>query len=379
MCTGEEGERRAALKTCMKCEISMCAQHLQPHLTTPVLLLAHPLTEPMAPGADGFMGGTTKCPQHGKLLEYYCLDDLTMVCVSCAIEDQHRLHNMKTLAKAHAALVEKLGDGEQAVAARRQASGTLGAWEKREGEKLRCAGVRLIEAVSKLRDLALTRVRSSVSARMGSIAASESSIQAAKGEKDTFRFLQLYSQVHRDVERAKAVDLRVGLETEEERDKLAQELLDAGADMMAQATKLCGTVLMFSGNAKATFDPLTLGAGMSLSEDQRKVFYSGANPPCTLMLKSPDSFQIYRWRIAVSEHCNWTIGLWDKAFSNDQRNGHVYALCIQDDKLSYLITKEPPNRKEINRPAGNGGLATMTLEVLLSPELLQRVKVEFSE
>ncbi|KAG7272876.1 hypothetical protein CRUP_002270, partial [Coryphaenoides rupestris] len=34
---------------------------------------------------------------------------------------------------------------------------------------------------------------------------------------------------------------------------------------------------------------------------------------------------------------------------------------------------------EMNGPAGNGGLATMTLEVLLSPELLQRVKVEFSE
>ncbi|KAG7259210.1 hypothetical protein CRUP_000314, partial [Coryphaenoides rupestris] len=38
----------------------------------------------------------------------------------------------------------------------------------------------------------------------------------------------------------------------------------------------------------------------------------------------------------------------------------------------------PEDSREMNRPAVNGGLATMTLEVLLSPELLQRVKVEFS-
>ncbi|CAB1421437.1 unnamed protein product [Pleuronectes platessa] len=104
MCTEED--RKPARKTCMKCEISMCGQHLQVHLTTPVLLQTHPLTEPMA------LGGTTKCPQHGKLLEYYCLDDMTCVCVSCAIEDQHRLHNMKTFSTAHKELMEKL-TGEQ--------------------------------------------------------------------------------------------------------------------------------------------------------------------------------------------------------------------------------------------------------------------------
>ncbi|CAL8325632.1 unnamed protein product [Lota lota] len=344
MCTDED--RRAAMKTCMKCEISMCAQHLQPHLTAPVLLLSHPLTEPMAPGAEGL--GGTKCPQHGKLLEYYCLDDLTSVCVSCAIEDQHRLHNMKTLPKAHAELVGKLAEEERAAAGRRQESEKLGSWEQSKREEVSRSSLRLIEAVSKLRDMALNRVKSSVSARMDSIATGGRSLQAAKDEKDTFRFLKLYSQVQRDVEMARAVDLRTGLETGQERDKLSQELQVVGAEMIAQATKLCGSVLMFvdpenhqelTGNAMATFDPLTLIPGMSLSADQRKAFYnnqSGALPPYTLMIKGADSVDINRWTIAVSENYDWTIGFCDDASAIQMGNGHVYALCIENDQLSYM-------------------------------------------
>ncbi|CAL8377176.1 unnamed protein product [Gadus morhua 'NCC'] len=347
MCAEED--RRAAAKTCMKCEISMCVEHLQPHLTTPVLLLSHPLTEPMAPGAEGL--GGTKCPQHGKLLEYYCLDDLTSVCVSCAIEDQHRLHNMKTLPKAHAELVEKIAEGERAVAAKRQESEELGKWEQSKREEVSQYSLRLIDAVSKLRDMTLNRVQSSVSARMGCIATGGSSIQAAMGEKDTFRFLQLYSQVNQDMERAKAVDLRKGLETGQERDKLSQELQKVGAEMMDQATKLCGSVLMFvdpenhqesPGTANATFDPLTLGHEMTLSADRRKAYSEhsqdlqyGTINQCTLMINDVNSTAPpHRWKIAVSENYDWTIG-----FCEDEsmiEEGFVHGLCFKDDQLSYL-------------------------------------------
>uniref|UniRef100_A0A3B3UUP7 B box-type domain-containing protein n=1 Tax=Poecilia latipinna TaxID=48699 RepID=A0A3B3UUP7_9TELE len=148
MCTGD---RKSARKTCMKCEISMCVQHLQAHLTTPVLLQTHPLTEPMA------IDGNTKCPQHGKLLEYYCLDDKTCVCVSCAIEDQHRLHNMKTFSTAHKELLEKLKAEQKNLQVKIKDKNTiLEKWEKTEREKLTSSSVRLIEAVTNLRDISLT-------------------------------------------------------------------------------------------------------------------------------------------------------------------------------------------------------------------------------
>lgn len=225
MCTDED--RKSAQKTCMKCEISMCAQHLKPHLTTPVLLQTHLLTEPMA------LDSSTKCPQHGKLLEYYCLDDLTCVCVSCAIEDQHRLHNMKTFSTAHKELKEKLAAEQQALQTRTSNVG-LDKWERVETEKVKRSGVQLIEAVNNLRDLALTRIQTSVSARMVAIKTSKDKLQAAQSETDTFKFLQMYSEVLQEVEKAKAVDLRLGLEPAAERQSLVQDLSHRKENMMAQ-------------------------------------------------------------------------------------------------------------------------------------------------
>uniref|UniRef100_A0A3P8S5V8 Si:dkey-183c6.9 n=1 Tax=Amphiprion percula TaxID=161767 RepID=A0A3P8S5V8_AMPPE len=330
MCTEED--RKPARKTCMKCEISMCSQHLQVHLTTPVLLQTHPLTEPMA------LCGTTKCPQHGKLLEYYCLDDMTCVCVSCAIEDQHRLHNMKTFSTAHKELLEKLRAEQQALQVKADDENvSLEKWEKSEREKLGGCSVRLIEAVTHLRDISLSSIQSSVSARMVSIKTSRSSMQAAQKEKDTFRFLQMYSQVHQDVEKAKAVDLRKGLEPGSHRDKLVQELIEGGEKMMEQASHFWGSLLtlvdpenhqdIFGTGSDLTFDPQVTGPSMSLSKDKTKVFYNSwlGNCSATLLIcgtHAVSNFQ--RWVVSLSEDSDWMIGLCDKESAKNLKNAPVY-------------------------------------------------------
>ncbi|KAF3697842.1 Tripartite motif-containing protein 29 [Channa argus] len=280
-------------ETCMKCEISMCVKHLEAHLTTPVLLQTHNLTEPMA------LCGTTKCHQHGKVLEYYCLDDMTCVCVSCAIEDQQRLHKMKTFSTAHKELMEKLNTEKQALLVKTNDKNvSLEKWEKREREKLGCSSMHLIESVTNLQDLSLTSVQSSVSARMVAIKTSQNSIQAAQKEKDTFRFLQMYSQVNQDVENAKAVDLRRGLEPGSDRDKLVQDIRRNGEKMVKQADQLWGSLLTLvdpenhqkplTTGSNLIFDPQIFGPGMSLSKDYRKVFYSSWMGECsaTLLISS---------------------------------------------------------------------------------------------
>nr|XP_046237493.1 tripartite motif-containing protein 16 [Scatophagus argus] len=349
VCAQGEEDRKPARKTCMKCEISMCVQHLQAHLTTPVLLQTHPLTEPMA------LCGTTKCPHHGKLLEYYCLDDMTCVCVSCAIEDQHRLHNMKTFSTAHKELMEKLDTDQQALKVKTDDENvSLEKWEESEKEKVVRSSVRLIEAVTNLRDIALTSVQSSVSARMVSIKTSKSSIQAAKGEKDTFRFLQMYSQVHVDVEKAKAVDMRQGLEPSSDRDKLVEEIIQNGEEIMEQADHFWGSLLTLVDpenhqeqvptSLDLIFDPQTSDPGMSLSTDSRKIFYSS-----WLRKSSSNMFHIQnaeskesvpdRWVIRLSDGCDWTIGLCEKNYVKGSNNGDIYALCCQGNKVSTLITE----------------------------------------
>ncbi|KAM6909028.1 uncharacterized protein FYW49_012906 [Xenentodon cancila] len=314
MCIGED--RKPARKTCMKCEISMCVQHLEAHLTTPVLLQTHPLTEPMS------LDASIKCPQHGKLLEYFCLDDMTCVCVSCAIEDQHRLHNMKTFSTAHKELMEKLQTEQLNLQQKTDDKNvSLEKWEMNEREKVSRCSVRLIEAVTNLRDISLSSVQSSVSARMVFLQTSRSSMQAAQKEKDPFRFLQMYSQVQKDVEKAKAVDLRKGLEPGNNRDKLVQEISEHGDELVKQVAHYMESLLIHvdpenykdlsAFGSNLIFEPKIFGPNMSLSKDKRKVFHHSCLEKCnaTLLIgniQSAPNFQ--RWTVRLTKDSDWMVG-----------------------------------------------------------------------
>nr|XP_040038400.1 E3 ubiquitin/ISG15 ligase TRIM25 isoform X2 [Gasterosteus aculeatus aculeatus] len=91
---GDEREAAAvsvfAVKTCLKCEVSMCQEHVRPHLELPAFR-EHPLTEPRN---DLWK---MKCPDHDEIYRYYCLDDRVCVCNACNIEGQHSGHTIKTL------------------------------------------------------------------------------------------------------------------------------------------------------------------------------------------------------------------------------------------------------------------------------------------
>uniref|UniRef100_A0A8C7MRG8 Si:dkey-183c6.9 n=1 Tax=Oncorhynchus kisutch TaxID=8019 RepID=A0A8C7MRG8_ONCKI len=361
-------DKKPALKTCIKCEMSMCAQHLEPHLTVPLLLQTHTLTEPIAPGAGG-VGAATKCPQHGKILEYYCLDDLTSACMSCAIEDQHRVHNMKTLPKAHKELGEKLKEEQKKLAQREREIQELGRWDKEQRERLASSSVRLIEGVSVLRDSALTSVKTSVSARIVSINTSKRTLQAALSDGDSFHFLQGYAGVHQAVENARAVDLRKGLEPGADQDRLVQELQQSGGKLVEQMTQLWSSLLALvdpknpqkaQGSTTMTFDPKSLGRGMSLSQDHRKVFYTplAKLTTHTLLCQDSGSDANPRWVVKLSEDCDWTIGLCVNVSSSGNTN--VFALRWQNGQLSsqadlksqliYLPGKTAAQPETIPRP-----------------------------
>ncbi|XP_068584310.1 E3 ubiquitin/ISG15 ligase TRIM25 isoform X2 [Cebidichthys violaceus] len=79
-----------AVKTCLKCEVSMCREHVKPHLELPAFR-EHPLTDPMN---DLWK---RKCPDHDEIFRYYCMDDKMCVCNACTIEGGHSGHTIKTL------------------------------------------------------------------------------------------------------------------------------------------------------------------------------------------------------------------------------------------------------------------------------------------
>ncbi|XP_067834960.1 E3 ubiquitin/ISG15 ligase TRIM25-like [Heptranchias perlo] len=90
-----------AVKTCLKCEISLCSHHLKPHLLNKAFS-GHTLIEPVADLKD------RQCVDHKKILEYYCEDDAECVCVSCVIIGKHKSHTLLSLDQAQAAIKEEL-------------------------------------------------------------------------------------------------------------------------------------------------------------------------------------------------------------------------------------------------------------------------------
>ncbi|KAM6949162.1 E3 ubiquitin/ISG15 ligase TRIM25 [Aplochiton taeniatus] len=87
---GATAPRVVAVKTCLKCEVSMCKEHVRPHLELPAFR-EHPLTEPLADLRR------RKCQEHDEMFRYYCLEDKVCVCNACTIEGGHSGHTIKTL------------------------------------------------------------------------------------------------------------------------------------------------------------------------------------------------------------------------------------------------------------------------------------------
>ncbi|XP_073524548.1 E3 ubiquitin/ISG15 ligase TRIM25-like [Phyllobates terribilis] len=78
-----------AVKTCLHCEAFLCDDHLRVHIKSPEHVLSAPSTLPE----------DQKCSIHKKILEYYCNEDQTCICVYCLAET-HRTHHLDSLHEA---------------------------------------------------------------------------------------------------------------------------------------------------------------------------------------------------------------------------------------------------------------------------------------
>lgn len=86
----EEGQPCSAVKTCLRCEVSLCARHLQPHLERPAFS-NHMLVDPLGDLSQ------RRCPEHTEILRYYCADDRMYMCGDCLLEGVHAQHKVKAL------------------------------------------------------------------------------------------------------------------------------------------------------------------------------------------------------------------------------------------------------------------------------------------
>ncbi|XP_040202994.1 E3 ubiquitin/ISG15 ligase TRIM25-like [Rana temporaria] len=79
-----------AVRSCLLCEVSLCDKHLRVHKKSPEHILCDPTLSMES----------RKCSVHKKILEYYCTEDETCICVSCTLAGEHRGHQVEMLGEA---------------------------------------------------------------------------------------------------------------------------------------------------------------------------------------------------------------------------------------------------------------------------------------
>ncbi|XP_023262360.1 E3 ubiquitin/ISG15 ligase TRIM25-like [Seriola lalandi dorsalis] len=145
-------EQSPAVKTCLKCEVSLCARHLQRHHEKESFK-AHAVVEPL--NEMGVKG----CTVHQRLFEYFCSSDMTLLCGTCLIEGHHQNHDVLTFVVAEEEMRRALESRNKVVCCRLQMTESLlgktaeeqGASEA-VGDKLINKAVTLMDGIAALVD-----------------------------------------------------------------------------------------------------------------------------------------------------------------------------------------------------------------------------------
>ncbi|KAM6976492.1 E3 ubiquitin/ISG15 ligase TRIM25 [Aplochiton taeniatus] len=107
-----------AVKTCRRCEASLCPRHLQRHAERESFR-GHALVEPQA-GRD-----VRSCNTHGRPVEYFCSSDMTSLCAACFIEGSHQDHDILTFDVAEKDMRRALESRKKVVSSRLQVTESL--------------------------------------------------------------------------------------------------------------------------------------------------------------------------------------------------------------------------------------------------------------
>ncbi|XP_036374810.1 E3 ubiquitin-protein ligase TRIM11-like [Megalops cyprinoides] len=144
----------AAQKTCLRCEVSLCADHLQPHLQRPAFR-SHLLVRPLADLSR------RRCPEHDELFRHYCTDEGVYVCADCVLEGKHAEHRVRRLRSLEGDLrgilqervqkaEEKLRESERILKEQKEADHTLADASSADELQVERLGVSLQAQVERL-------------------------------------------------------------------------------------------------------------------------------------------------------------------------------------------------------------------------------------
>ncbi|XP_071379410.1 E3 ubiquitin/ISG15 ligase TRIM25-like [Centroberyx affinis] len=343
-----------AVKTCLRCEVSLCARHLQRHQEKESFR-SHSLVEPQNEL------GTRACVTHGRPLEYFCSSDMTSLCATCFIEGAHQNHDVLTFDVAEEEMRRALESRSKVVSCRLQMTEGLlqRAAEERGaseaiGDKLVNKAVTLMDNMAALVDRYRERLTVLLEEERGQrrqswqlglaaledqqqqlLEAQQSATQAlSETDKCLFihRFMLIESQLREAV--TGSVSSKIPSQT-----PLNTKRLQAGLktqDFRSEMTRLLESLHVVLNPLQLTFNLSTAHPSLTLSNDLRTVKYSPTKLPygenlerftsapqvlCTQGFSSGD----HMWVVEVGVHSMWSLGLCYKSIprrGDHSRLGH---------------------------------------------------------
>ncbi|XP_075951429.1 E3 ubiquitin/ISG15 ligase TRIM25 [Anarhichas minor] len=347
-------KKSPAVKTCLRCEVSLCSGHLQRHQDKE-WLSAHTMVEPLSEL------GTKSCATHRRPLEYFCSNDMSLMCGTCFTEGHHQNHDVLTIDAAEEEMRRVLENRSMVVSCRLKMTESLLQKTTKEqgaseaiGEKLVNKAVTVMDSMAALVDRYRERLhvlleeetcmrRKSWQLELGALeeqqqqlAEAQRSATQALSETDACIFIHSFMMIEPKLREVVTGPIPPMIASKA---PLNTNRLQAGLktqDFRSEMTGLLDSLHILLNPLDLTFNLCTTHPSLLVSNDQRTVKYSSAkltyaehperftSAPQVLCGQGFSSGE-HVWVVEVGANSMWSLGVCYKSIprrGDHSRLGH---------------------------------------------------------
>lgn len=347
-------DKSPAVKTCLKCEVSLCFRHLQKH-NERQSFKAHALVEPLK---DFRMKA---CTTHNLPLEYFCSNEMMSLCATCFVEGHHQNHDVLTFNVAEEEMRRALESRTKVVSSRLQLTESLlqkttedqGASEA-VGDKMVNKAVSLMDSMAAIVDryrerlcMLLEEERgqrrkswqlgvSALEEQQQQLLEAQKSATEALNETDTCAFIHRFMMIEQKLRNAatssmpNAILSKVPVNTKRLQTHLKTQ------DFRTEMVRLLDTLHVLLNPLEVTFNVCTAHPSLLVSNDLRTV---RCCPSKQSYIDHPERFVsapqilcsqgfsggVHIWVVEMGTGCMWSLGACYKSIprrGDHSRLGH---------------------------------------------------------
>ncbi|XP_026189229.1 E3 ubiquitin/ISG15 ligase TRIM25 [Mastacembelus armatus] len=347
-------EQSLAVKTCLKCEVSLCSRHLEKH-NEKETFKTHTMVEPLN---ELRMKG---CVIHRRPCEYFCTNDMASLCTTCFIEGHHQNHDVLTFSVAEEEMRRALESRSKVVSCKLQMTESLlrktaeeqAAYEAL-GDKLINKAATLVENMASLVDRYRDRMHvllegerdqcrkrwqhglSALEEQQQRLLLAQRSATQALSETDTSTFIQRFILIEKKLREVVTSTIPPSVPSKA---LLTTKHLQADLktqDFRSEMTQLLDSLTILLNPLDLTFNLCTTHPNLIVSNDLRTVKYSPTKQQYTdhperftsapqVLCSQGLSSGEHMWVVDVGVNSMWSLGVSYKSIprrGDHSRLGH---------------------------------------------------------